>query len=172
MKRFEKIFIRLTGYVCSSLFCLMVAVSLLQVFFRYVLNDSLVWSEELARYLFVWVSFLGAIIAFHRGMHIEVDILTSMLRDNSKRILDLLTKVLTGVFLLVLIVYGWRIVGATWGTPSAALRIPMGLVYMAIPVGGIGMLAVLIFKITNTIDGSDNITQEDKGEFHGSLHTN
>ncbi|MDQ2084174.1 TRAP transporter small permease [Xanthobacteraceae bacterium Astr-EGSB] len=150
MKSIEQLFIRCTGYVCSALFFVMISVSLLQVFFRYVLNDSLTWSEELARYLFVWVSFLGSIIALHRGLHIEVDVVTSMVGETAKRHLALAAKVCVIALLLVLTTYGWRIVMLTWDAPSAALRIPMALVYLAIPLGAMGMLAVTVFQMVRT----------------------
>ena len=150
MKSVEKWFIRCTGYVCSALFSVMILVSLLQVFFRYVLNDSLTWSEELARYLFVWTAFLGSIIALHRGLHIDVDVLTSIVGKKTKTCLALLAKACMIALLLVLTVYGWRIVMLTWDAPSAALRIPMALVYMAIPLGAMGMLVVTVFQTVRT----------------------
>jgi len=171
MYRFERVFIRLVGYVCSALFFLMVLVSLLQVFFRYALNDSLTWSEELARYLFVWTSFLGAAIALHRGMHIEVDILTSVASAPVRKGMHLFSKAAVVVFLVMLIVYGVRITMLTWGTPSAALRVPMGLVYLAIPVGAASMLVILLLQMGQGTGSSS--TSEQSGErSHGSLYTN
>ena len=55
----------------------MAAVIILQVIFRYVLNHSLFWSEELARYLLVWLTFLGASSAYYRKVHPGIDLLTS-----------------------------------------------------------------------------------------------
>jgi TRAP-type C4-dicarboxylate transport system permease small subunit len=171
MKSIERIFIRCTGYVCSALFCMMIAVSLLQVFFRYALNDSLTWSEELARYLFVWASFLGSIVALHRGLHIEVDVVTSLVGDQAKRFLALAAKVCVVALLLVLTAYGWRIVMLTWDAPSAALRIPMALVYLAIPLGAMGMLVVTVFQMVETWGGEGMINHQDNGDFDGRLHT-
>ena len=56
MERLYQQFMRIIGLVCAFMFCSMFVVSLLQVICRYIFNNSLTWSEELARYLFVWVS--------------------------------------------------------------------------------------------------------------------
>lgn len=173
MRRFELIFAKYVGYGCSLLFGVMVVVSLAQVFFRYVLNDSLTWSEELARYLFVWVSFLGAAIALHRKMHIAVDILTSIVSERARRIMLLITQVAVLFLLVVLIGYGMRITLLTWNTPSAALRIPMGLVYLAIPTGAFCMLVILICQFLDRTTASQDAApgEKEEGEY-GSLYTN
>lgn len=172
MRRFELTFVKYVGYLCSLLFGAMVAVSLAQVFFRYVLNDSLTWSEELARYLFVWVSFLGAAIALHRKMHIAVDILTSIVSERVRRIMLWLTQIAVVGLLIVLILYGVRISVLTWNTPSAALRMPMGLVYMAIPVGAFCMLVVLICQLIDRAPAEEDAVRDHKEEGYGSLYTN
>ncbi|HSC71435.1 MAG TPA: TRAP transporter small permease, partial [Candidatus Methylomirabilis sp.] len=58
-----------------ALFCTMVVVTTLGVFFRYVLNNALPWAEEADRYLFIWLSFVGASITMRHKAHIAVDLL-------------------------------------------------------------------------------------------------
>jgi len=130
----------------------MVFISLLQVFFRYALNNSLIWSEELARYLFVWVSFLGSAVALERGLHIEIDIITSALSTAARRWLSFIGKLLILIFLVFLIVYGCNITRLTVDQPSAALRIPMAVVYLSIPFGAIVMSIVIVKRILEDVN--------------------
>ena len=63
----------------------MAGVVILQVIFRYIFNNSLFWSEELARYLLVWLTFLGASCAYHRRVHPSIDLITNRLDEKVKK---------------------------------------------------------------------------------------
>ncbi|MEZ5864596.1 MAG: TRAP transporter small permease [Geminicoccaceae bacterium] len=111
------------------------AVMSIAVFFRYVLNDSLGWSEELARYGLVYVTFLGAALAARRGSHIRVSVLEHFLPPRWRRLLHLLQEVLTLAFVFTIAVLAIRISGILHGTKSAAMLLPMSYVYAAIVIG-------------------------------------
>lgn len=149
MHKLYRKFVYCVGMTCSLMFFVMFGVSLLQVFFRYVLNDSLIWSEELARYLFVWISFLGGTLVMDRGTHIKIDILENLLRGGARKAVVRAAKALVLVFLVLLTVSGVMIVGLTMDQPSAVMQIPMGLVYLAIPVGSIAMIVSLVMNFAN-----------------------
>ena len=110
------------------------------VFYRYILNDSIIWAEELGRYLFVWLTFLGSALALKDGMHIGLDLLISSLPPKLKTFTEILIICLTGVFLVFIIRASVEVVEVTMRQRSSALEIPMGLVYLAIPVGSSLML--------------------------------
>ncbi|MDK2800347.1 MAG: TRAP-type transport system small permease protein [Clostridiales bacterium] len=141
-------------YIVGTTFGAMIVVSFLQVLFRYVLHNSLTWSEELARYLFVWSAFLGAAIAYDAARHVEMDLVTSMLKPGMKKIFRIISYIVIAIFLYYVIQYGFQIVVKTMTQPSPALRIPMGYVYLAIPIGAIGMALVLINNILEDLTGS------------------
>ncbi len=143
MERIYKRFMQCIGMACAIMFFVMFAVSFLQVFFRYIMNDSLIWSEELARYLFVWISFLGGAVVMERGSHIRIDILESCIRGMPKKAILRVAKALSLAFLAALATSGFMIVGLTMDQPSAVMQIPMGLVYLAIPIGSLAMMIVL-----------------------------
>ncbi|MBL8699149.1 MAG: TRAP transporter small permease [Alphaproteobacteria bacterium] len=111
------------------------SVILLQVFFRYVLNESLFWSEEVVRYSLVWGVMLGAaLVAYDRG-HINIDIVSPFLPDAGKRVLQFIANSCTLAFLVILAYAGWDFTDRTWFQNSASLEVPMRAVYLAMPIG-------------------------------------
>lgn len=137
-----------TETVVTCLMAIMVGTIILQVFFRFVLNDPLAWSEELARYSLVWITFLGAAVAFRHGGHIVIDTLVMMLPRGAQSILAWVVDVLIVVALLILLVQGLKIMEVTSGVTATMLEIPMSWVFAAIPVSAAIMLA---YQVERTI---------------------
>jgi TRAP-type C4-dicarboxylate transport system permease small subunit len=108
-------------------------VTIFQVFFRYVLNAPLMWSEEFARYLFVWGVLLATGIGLGKGSHIGVEIIFDRLPAPMRKNIRLFSSLLIIFFSLFLTFYGIQLVGKVMKTQSPALHIPMGFVYAAVP---------------------------------------
>ncbi len=119
----------------------MVATIMLQVFCRFVLGDPLSWSEELARYAFVWITFLGAAVAYRHGGHIVVETVVVLLPRRLQAILAWLVDALMVLALVVLLVQGLNIVEVNSNVESTMLEIPMSWVYASVPVSAAIMLA-------------------------------
>ena len=115
----------------------MACVVIVQVFCRYVLNSSLFWSEELARYLLVWPSFLGATAAYHRRLHPRVDVLTTRLSGNLSRGVRLLVHLFSSVLFGVMVYHGAAFAYFVRFQISPALAIPKWFIFMVIPISGI-----------------------------------
>lgn len=109
----------------------------LQVCMRYIFNNSLSWTEELARYLFVWESWLGISIGAKHGKHLRIELLTNKLKGRALTSVLTLADIVTLLILGVLIYYGADLTNKMFAMNinSASLRIPMGFIYMALPVG-------------------------------------
>ena len=108
----------------------------IQVIMRYVFNNSLSWSEELARYVFIWQIWLGTSVSMKESEHICLDMLNSKLKGRAKLVLALAANVLMLVFCAFLVKYGWDLVYSmmTRGTRSVALKIPMWIIYFSLPL--------------------------------------
>lgn len=133
------------GYILLVIFSIiMVLATFLQVIFRYFLNQPLFWSEELSRYCFVWIVFVGAAIALKQGAHIGVDYFVKHLPFRFKTFLALLINCGITVFLILVIFQSILVVNVNMAQHSPAMRIPMGIVYLAIPVGFTMMLGYII----------------------------
>lgn len=119
-----------------------------QVFSRYVLNDPSSFTEELARFLLMWVGLLGASYAAGQKMHLAVDILPNKLEGKQKIYIGIFIQACTLLFALTVMVYGGiRLVSITLflGQTAAALQMPLGYVYLILPLSGslIAFYAVL-----------------------------
>ncbi|BAS26659.1 TRAP transporter small permease [Limnochorda pilosa] len=116
---------------------------LAQVLFRFVLERPLSWSEELARYSFVWLSLLGASSALRAGLHPGMDLLVARLPDRARRVACLLANLATGWLLWLLLDQGLALARLNMRQLSPAMRIPMGIPYGAIPAASFIMLVHL-----------------------------
>lgn len=139
----DRLFDRVLPGLAAALTGGMTVVVFLQVVARYVVQYPLPWSEELARYLFIWASLLGAAIAVHRGGHISLGLLPT---ERWTR-LELGLRLGLTAFVVVLVVEGGRLVVLTAGQPSPALGVPMASVYAAVPVSAALMGVALLRRL-------------------------
>lgn len=129
----------LLGGTAIVTFVVLVFVVLLGVFTRHVMQDQIRWSEELARLLLVWISFLGGAIAYIDDRHLGVDVLVSRLDPAAARLANVFCHLLVFAFaLFVMGVGGTRIVMDRFdsGQLLPALQLSRGWFYLAIPVSG------------------------------------
>ncbi len=119
----------------------MSAIVAAQVFSRYVLNNSLFWSEELARFLLVWLTFLGASAAYCRKAHPGVDFLYARVAPALQRIFTVVTHLASLTLFAVMIVYGCRFAWFVRMQISPALQIPKWIILAIVPISGL-ILAV------------------------------
>ncbi len=143
---------RFIEYLLFGLGFSMAMLVAVQVFCRYVLNSSLFWSEELARYMLVWLSFLGATVAFYRNLHPGVDALTSRLSAAGQRLSAMLVQVITMALAVIMIISGSQFAWFVRLQISPALSIPKWIILSIIPVSGLLFLLYgLLFFITNLL---------------------
>jgi TRAP-type C4-dicarboxylate transport system permease small subunit len=122
------------------------AVTFAQVVTRYVLNNPLIWSEELARYLFVWVSMIGAALALRDGGHFGLDLLLRKVPALRPALAGAVT-IVTALFLAVLLKSG--IDETVLASNQFAMTLPMRMqwAYLALPVGAGLMLFHLAIHV-------------------------
>ncbi|MCB5410790.1 TRAP transporter small permease [Pseudogemmobacter faecipullorum] len=117
--------------VILVLFAAMILATMAQVISRYVFNAPLIWSEELSRYLFIWISFLGAWLAWVSREHLGIDILPHVLPPRLKRPGQVLIELTVLIFALASMYFGRKILSVSLGQPSAVLRLPMFWIYLS-----------------------------------------
>jgi TRAP-type C4-dicarboxylate transport system permease small subunit len=141
----------LVEWVLIVLSGLIFVVVFLQVLFRYLLRQPLFWSEELPRYLLIWMSFLAAALAQKHDAHINITLCLAPLSRRTRQALKILTDAVILAFLWVLIYSGSLVTSITAHHRSTALQLPMGLVYAALPVGAILMSFYLVLQIADAV---------------------
>jgi C4-dicarboxylate transporter DctQ subunit len=146
LTRFDDLLAKGEAAVVIGLVVVMTVVVFLQVIYRYVLTQPLHWSEELARYLFVWLSILGATLGLQKQGHFGLDIFFRMLPKQGQWLMRLLIHLLMGAVVLVLVVYGVTLVQKTVLQESPAMGISMSWAYASLPVGA-ALMAIHLFVI-------------------------
>ncbi|WP_417280376.1 TRAP transporter small permease [Celeribacter sp.] len=117
------------------------------VFSRYLLGQTPRWSEELPRLILVWVTFIGMVSGFVRRSHFKAGILDMILPEGrARRATHLLAGICSGVFLIVLLVTGYKITLFTWHHETTAMSLPGGLFYLCLPIGAALSLIALILR--------------------------
>lgn len=112
----------------------------LQVLFRYVVHLPLFWTEEFARYCLIWASLLGASIALKKKQHIAITYFIEHMPNGLAAKLTLAAQVSVALILAIMIWGGVKLVLITSAQISPALRIPMAVPYLALPLGSAVML--------------------------------
>jgi TRAP-type C4-dicarboxylate transport system permease small subunit len=125
-------------------------------------NLSIVWTDELARYSFVWVVFIGSAAVLKRKQHITIEFLSTVLPEMGLKYLrTLIGFILMGMF-IVLIRYGVLVTVDTWGVPTTSLGIPTGMVYLAIPISGALMLFYTVIDLIATWKNNGGAAPEER----------
>ena len=124
--------------VSVTLFTVLVATTTWQVVSRQILNEPSTWSEELARLLFVWLSFLGSAFLFGERGHIAVDFLARKLPFAGQRVAQIFVQAMVLLFALVGLVWGGYLAASiAWEQNLTALPFTIGWVYLVIPIAGV-----------------------------------
>ena len=123
------------NWFLAAMMAAMVAIIAAQVWYRFAWNDPLSWSEELGRYLFVWISFIGAAAGVRYQVHLGIDLLQKILAPGLYRWVVIAVNVMIQVFLLVIAYWGFKILGIIKFQTSPSMNIPMVFPYLAVPVG-------------------------------------
>lgn len=136
-------------YLSLSLMAAMTVIILLQVFYRYVLNAPLPWTEEVARFLMVWMTFLIAPIAYRQGWNVAIDMFSDLLKGRAHYLLQLLIDVLVMliiVMFLKVLLEERGILARGWGRSASSVDMTMFWVYLAMPVG-VGAMALVALEL-------------------------
>ena len=135
-------------------FCMTMTVAV-QVFFRYVLNDSLFWSEELARYLLVWLTFLGSSAAYYRKAHPGIDFLFEKIPASLQKAATLCVHMASLTLFGVMIFFGFRFAYFVRHQISPALYLPKWIIFSIIPISGLILLIHGLVFVKRELSGSD-----------------
>lgn len=143
MKPIDKLFTtidRVIEFLLFIVIMVMLCVGVAQIVARYVLHSSLSWSEELMRYLYVWMTMIGTSLAIRRNSFTVIDAIANLIRKKSDKaglVLYGFITILQILFFSLLAVYGWQLSSRNFAQLSPAMRFPIGIAYLALPLGGV-----------------------------------
>lgn len=130
--------------LCNAMLAVMTAVIAVLIVSRNFLGFSFPWSEELTRFLLVWLSMLGAAVLLWRNDHIRLAILADYLPPRAELLLSFVLRLLVLAFLVILLHQSWITAEARAVVRAPALGISMRIPYLALPVGALLMIFVTL----------------------------
>ncbi len=135
MQTFERIFVALNKWVVVLLLAAMSVIVFANVSLRYLSNFSITWAEEVARYLMIWMTFLGAGLALRIGGHVAITNLHDLLGTRAQRALRALVGLLLLCFFVAMMWIGYDYMTRMGRQLTPATRIPFSYIYAAMPIG-------------------------------------
>lgn len=148
--------------VVLALFWVLAAVVFLQFFTRYILNDSVAWTEEIARYLLIGVTFFGSVMATRKKSHIAVEFLFRWVPSTGRRIAQFLIDVITTGFFIVLAILTTQIAGRTRQL-MVSLELPKSTIYWLVAAA---FVCMALYSAWNTYvhlrDGTSKLIDPEK----------
>ena len=145
---------RLVNYILSRFVILIMSVLVIDVLWqvasRYIMREPSSWTDELAGFLLIWVGLFGAAYATGKKDHLAIDLLPRKLEPAKRKHLDLFINILIALFaLIVMVIGGIRLVFITFklNQISSALEIPIGYVYLVVPISGLFIMYYVINEI-------------------------
>ena len=142
LQRFNKALDQVSASLLAGLLVVMVLAVTWQIISRYLLGDPSGWTEELARFLLIWIGLFGGTFAYQRRLHLGLDLLAERLDGNPGRWHARFVDFCILIFALaILVVGGAALVALTHELEqfSPALGLPMAVVYLSLPLSGISM---------------------------------
>lgn len=142
----KKWYDRLEEYLIVAFLVVTTLLIFYQVVMRYVFNDSPIWTEEIARFMYVWESWLGISLTQKYGRHIKIEVLIGKLKEAKLSVILIIADIITIVICFILVKYGIQVTELIYNLKqtSSGTRFPMWIVYSAVPVScGLMILRLL-----------------------------
>ena len=137
----DKVINKILRFIVIIMLSVMSVVVFAQVLFR-IVHLSIPWSEELSKYLLIWSTFLGAAICIRKGSLVGLEFLKNSMSEEKQKILQTILNLIVCAMLLFLINVGFWAVRRVWFQITPVLKLSMGLMYAAIPIGSVFMLII------------------------------
>ena len=161
MRKFEHIFVEVNRWVLIAILTAMALLVFLNVCLRFFTNQSITWSDEVARHLMIWLTFIGAGITLRHGSLTAIDNVQVALGDRKARILRIISALIMFAFFAVMIWAGKTYVGRTMLQTTPSTRIPFGYIYLAMPIGFTLLTVHLLFVLRTYVTGGMSALQGD-----------
>ncbi|MEW4308065.1 TRAP transporter small permease [Rossellomorea marisflavi] len=131
-------------YIVSTMLIFLTILVVLQVTTRFVINVPLAWTEEIAKYLMIYIVFFGSGLAMRNNQHIAIDFMVEILKEKSKVVLEKIILWVCGIFSVFLIYFGSQLTFRVIEQSTPTLQYSMAWAYAAIPLGALLMLLNII----------------------------
>lgn len=145
MESVRKIYYNIEEIITCTLFVVMCLAVTIGIVAR-LLHIQVIWTNDVARYSFMWITFMGASVGIKRKKHIVVDVLVNIFPPKAKRICNIVANIVAIGLFGMLAYYGFTLASNLWYTKMATMPVSMGWVYLSLPVSA-------VFMILRTVEG-------------------
>lgn len=152
MEKISKVITNILRVICGLVLAGLVIIITVQVVSRWM-GIAMPWTDELARFLLIWMTFLGCSLALASGTHLSVDFIVKMFPENGQKVLNIITRILIIVFFGIIMVYGTKLSVAAIHTESTAIHWSMGVVYSILPLSGLLSVFYAVMDIIHIVKG-------------------
>ena len=136
-KRVTAAYSRLLSWLLAAAVAILIVPVSLQIFSRYTsLIPSYIWTEEMARFLFIWMVMIGAMVGIRESTHFDVDV-WPRLGPRGTALLKIVSSVFVLGFALVFVWWGWQFTRFAWNRTSELADLPLWMIHMAWPLPGV-----------------------------------
>lgn len=157
---------RIRDAICVALLAALFILINIQVFYRYVINDPLSWPEEVARNLFVWITFLGVAKLFRERLHYAVDFFIERAPYRVRAVAAVLIDFSSIIFFIAVLSGAWPVLVANAGIRTS-IELPINLLYASLPIATLlilpAILVALIEHVRAAVNGIPPVLPESKG---------
>jgi len=147
---------RVLSWICIVLFAALVLDVGWQVFARQVLNAPSGWSEELAKYLFIWLGLLGGALVFGERGHVAADLAVQRAPESVQRVTAVLVQLSILAFAALTLIWGgYLVVRLTWDQTLTGLPVNVGWMYLALPISGVITAFYTVYHLIHISTGDE-----------------
>lgn len=160
MKTFRKVLDKILEYLCSLLLVLMTCTATWQVVSRYIFKNPSTWSESVTLIAFVWMALFASAYVFGKQEHMKMTFILDKFNCKNRKRIEIITEIIIFTFsLCILVIGGFKISMLEMGQREASLGVPMGYIYLALPLSGI---VTCIYNVMNLIEKATSSSKADR----------
>ena len=143
-------------YLCMGTLVILVCIVFMQVFTRYVLKFTPLWSEETSVILLIWLGFVTMAIGVKKGMHLSISALVNLFPKPLQKIIFYFDELAVMIFGVILFIYGKDLAEQTMSSTLPATQLPEGVLYSILPISGFLIIIYTIMRILDLILNKQN----------------
>ena len=149
----KRVIDKIMEVMCIAILAIMTILVVYQVITRKIFNSPSAYSEAISQYLFVWMILYGSAYVFGMKEHLDITVFKDKMKGKTLLVVEILTNICLVLFAGVVLMYGgYLISGQQMSTTDAALGIPMGVIYSAIPISGVFTLFYAVYNCFLAVD--------------------
>jgi TRAP-type C4-dicarboxylate transport system permease small subunit len=153
MKKFFDVVLFVQRKICAVLLLAMIVVTTIQIVARVILHVSSAWTEELSRFLMIWITFIGGTGMLIKGEHLAVDFLSSMYTPSARKIARIVNNLIYTFFSGFMLIFGYKLFTnpITMRSLTPALQVPRKWIYVILPVCMVFMVLYSLYDLVLSV---------------------